>query len=137
MMNPLLQMVSYLKSSGLDPKLLELVNYRVSQINGCAYCLEMHYKEALANDEDALRLHSLPAFRECPFYTDKEKVVLEYAEILTKVASHEVKDSLVDRLKSFYSDSEIGDLTLAITLINSFNRINIAFLPTLGQYEAG
>ncbi|MDR8391392.1 carboxymuconolactone decarboxylase family protein [Aliifodinibius sp. S!AR15-10] len=126
-----------LKKSGLDLKLLELVKYRVSQINGCAYCLDMHHKELIEMGEEELRLHSLPAWRECPFYSDKERAVLAFAEAVTKADSTEIEDRFFEPLAEFYSKPEIAALTVAVTQINTWNRINKVFRPTPGNYTVG
>lgn len=123
----------YLKNCGLDEKLMELMKYRVSQINGCAYCLDMHHKEAINIGEDELRLHSLAAWRECPFYNKNEKAVLQYAEVLTK--NEENYKQAFDELSVYFSKSEIANLTLAITQINTWNRINKAFGIIPGNYK--
>lgn len=128
---------SYLKKSGFDLKLLELVKYRVSQINGCAYCLDMHHKEAIHLGETQLRLHSLPAWRECPFYSDQEKAALAFAEALTNANQQEVEDEVFEELQAFFSKEEIALLTLGITQINAWNRINKAFRFTPGNYTVG
>lgn len=127
---------SYLKGSGVDHKLLELLKYRVSQINGCAYCLDMHHKEAIAAGETELRLHSLAAWTECPFYNDKERAALAFAEALTD-ADHHAIDSTIDALSALFSKAEIADLTLAISQTNSWNRINCAFRRIPGNYTVG
>ncbi|SHF10907.1 alkylhydroperoxidase AhpD family core domain-containing protein [Fodinibius roseus] len=126
-----------LKKTGLDLKLLELVKYRVSQINGCAYCLDMHHKELLEMGEEELRMHSLPAWRECLFYTDKERAVLAFAEAVTKADSEGVDDQVFESLTKFYSKSEIAALTVGITQINTWNRINKVFGTTPGNYIVG
>ena len=125
----------YLKHSGLDLKLLTLMQYRVSQINGCGYCLDMHHKDAIHLGEEELRLHTLPAWKECPYYTDKEKAVLAYAEAMT--IHVDVDDAIFEGLKPFFSIKEITDLTLAIAQINSWNRLNCAFRSVPGYYEVG
>lgn len=127
----------YLEQSGLDPKLRELLSYRVSQINGCAYCLDMHHKELIHMGEDELHLYSLSAWQECPFYTDKEKAALAFAEAVTNTNTTDVDDKIFDRLKKFFSESEIVDLTIAVTQTNTWNRINKVFRPTPGNYEVG
>jgi AhpD family alkylhydroperoxidase len=124
----------YLKKSGLDLLLLELVKYRVSQLNGCAYCLDMHHKEAIALGETELRLHSLAAWRECPYYSEKERAVLAYAEALTTDRS---MDNAFDALSKLFSKAEIANLTVAVTQINSWNLINRAFRPVPGNYKVG
>lgn len=116
---------------------VKIKKYRVSQINGCAFCLDMHHKEALELGEEELRLHSLPAWRECPFYTDKERVVLAFAEAVTKADSTEIEDRFFEPLTDFYSKTEIAILTVAITQINTWNRINKVFRPTPGNYTVG
>ncbi|MGI9542416.1 MAG: carboxymuconolactone decarboxylase family protein [Cyclobacteriaceae bacterium] len=128
---------AYLKSSGLDLKLLELMKYRISQINGCAYCIDMHHKEAIHLGETELRVHSLAAWRECPFYDEKERAVLAFAEVLTIANLNAVEDEVYDNLSKFYSKVEIAILTLGITQINTWNRINKVFRSTPGQYKVG
>ena len=117
----------HLKASGLDHKLLELLKYRVSQINGCARCLDMHHKEAIRLGEAEQRLHTLAAWRDCPYYTDKERAVLAFAEALTNIGHSDIDDELYDGLAAFFSTNEIIDLTFAVTQINTWNRINRTF----------
>lgn len=126
-----------LKKSGLNLKLLELVKYRVSQINGCAFCLDMHHKELIEMGEEELRMHSLPAWRECPFYTDKERAVLAFAEAVTKADSEGINDQVFEPLTNFYTKSEIAALTVGVTQINTWNRINKVFRTTPGNYTVG
>ncbi len=126
-----------IKASGFDLKLLEMVKYRVSQINGCAFCLDMHHQEAIHLGETELRLHALPAWRECPFYTDAERAALAFAEALTQASTHGIDDALYQNLASHYSKDEVVVLTMAITAINSWNRINKAFGTTPGKYHVG
>lgn len=127
----------HIKNSGLDHKLLELIKTRVSQINGCAYCLDMHWKDAIAMGETEQRLYSLPAWKECPYYSDAEKAALAYAEAVTKIPQQEVTDEVFNTLSQHYNKAQIADLTLAITSINSWNRFNIAFRTTPGGYKVG
>jgi AhpD family alkylhydroperoxidase len=127
----------YLKKSGLDHKLLELIKTRVSQINGCAYCLDMHYKDAVAMGESEQRLYSLPAWKECPYYSEAERAALAYAEAVTNIPHQEVTDEVYNKLTQHYNKSAIADLTLAITSINTWNRFNIAFRTTPGGYKVG
>lgn len=127
----------YLKKSGLDLKLMELVKYRISQINGCAFCLDMHHKESLHLGESELRLYSLAAWRDCPFYSEKEKAVFAFAEVLTYPDHHGEDDEVFEKLQQFYSKDEIAILTLCITQINAWNRINRAFRTTPGNYIVG
>lgn len=127
----------FIKKSGIDPKLLELMKYRVSQINGCAYCLDMHHKEAIALCETELRLHSLLVWRECPYYTAEERAVLAYAEALTNINKEEISEAIFNELSSHFTKAAIADLTVAITQINSWNRINKAFGTIPGNYKQG
>lgn len=127
----------YLRKSPLDHKLLELVKYRVSQLNGCAYCLDMHYKEAIRLGETPLRLYSLSAWEECPYYSDAERLALSYAEALTLTTNKGVEDDLFEKLLERFSREEVADLTLAIAQINAWNRLNKAFRPVPGNYEPG
>ena len=127
----------YLKNSELDHKMLELMKYRVSQINGCAYCLDMHHKEAVAMGETEQRLHSLAAWKECPYYSDKERAVLAFAEALTFTHQQDVSEELYNALTQFFSKAEIADLTMAVTQINSWNRLNKTFRTIPGNYKVG
>jgi len=135
LMDGMMKTENYLRNSGLDMKLLTLMQYRVSQINGCGYCLDMHHKDAIHLGEEELRLHTLPAWKECPYYTDKERAVLAYAEALT--VDVDADDTVFDALKPFFSTKEIADLTVAIAQINSWNRINCAFRSVPGHYQVG
>lgn len=125
----------YVKKSGLDLKLTTLIKYRVSQINGCAYCLDMHHKEAIESGESELRLHTVIAWRECPYFTEAEKAALHFAESLTLIPQREIDDALFNELEGFYTKEQIALLTLAITQINSWNRINILFGSVPGNYQ--
>ncbi|GGG92956.1 alkyl hydroperoxide reductase AhpD [Parapedobacter pyrenivorans] len=125
---------SYLRKSTIDKQLLELVNFRVSQINGCAFCLDMHSKELRAAGETEQRLYGISAWRETPYYTDRERAAFAWAEAVT--ATH-VADEVYQLAKSQFSDEELIDLTLAITTINTYNRFNIAFATVPGGYEVG
>lgn len=124
----------YLKQSGFDLKLMELVKYRVSQLNKCGYCLDMHHQEALALGESELRLHTLISYKECPYFEDHEKAALEFAENLTLTAQIAVDDQLYGLLKKYYSEEQISILTLAITQINAWNRINKTVGAVPGSY---
>lgn len=126
----------YLKKSSLELKLQELVFMRVSQINGCAYCLDMHSKDALAHGENAERLFTLNAWRETPFFTDRERAALAWAEAVTAC---QVPDATYSRVKEHFTEEELVDLTLAVTTINTWNRFNIAFTnpEVVGTYRAG
>lgn len=125
---------AYLKKSPVEISLIELVLFRVSQINGCAYCLDMHYKDARAHGETEQRLYSISAWRETPYYTDKERAGLAWAEAVTNC---DVPDTTYNRVKEHFTEQELIDLTLAITTINTWNRINLAFPNTPGTYQVG
>ena len=135
LMTVMFSMGNYLKNNGLDEKLLDLVAYRVSQINGCAFCLDMHHKDAIHRGETEQRLHSLPAWRDCPWYSDAERAVLAYTDSLTTHA--DVDDNVFSTLTSFFNNKEIADLTFAIALTGSWNRFNKAFRTTPGTYQVG
>jgi AhpD family alkylhydroperoxidase len=126
-----------IRKSGLDQKLLELVRMRASQINGCAYCLDMHSKDARANGETEQRLYGLNAWRETPYYSDRERAALELTESLTLVAERGVPDEVFDRVKQQFSEDEIAHLSLAIVSINGWNRLNVAARTVPGGYVAG
>lgn len=117
----------YLKQSTLDQNLLHLIKLRVSQINGCAFCLDMHWKDLKAAGEADRRLYSLDAWRETPFYTDRERAALEWSESVTKITEGHVPDEVYDQVRQHFSEVELVDLTLAITAINGWNRLSVAF----------
>jgi len=127
---------AYLKKSLIEQGLQELVEYRVSQINGCAYCLDMHSKDAIAHGESAQRLFCVSAWRETPFFNDREKAALAWAEA---VNACNIPDAIFTSVKEQFTDEELIDLTLVITSINAWNRFNIAFTTpaTVGTYQAG
>jgi AhpD family alkylhydroperoxidase len=120
--------------SGLDPGLIELVKMRTSQINGCAYCLDMHSKDARARGETEQRLYGLDAWRETPYYTERERAALEWTEAVTLVSQTHVPDEAFEVVKEQFSDEEIMNLTLAIVAINGWNRIAIGFRLVPGDY---
>ncbi|HEY9002753.1 MAG TPA: carboxymuconolactone decarboxylase family protein [Mucilaginibacter sp.] len=128
---------TYLKNSMIEQELLNLIYYRVSQINGCAFCLDMHSKDLLAKGEDQQRLLVLNAWREAPFYTDRERAALGWAEAVTNITDGHVRDSDYEIARAQFSEEELIDLTIATITINSYNRINIAFRTTAGTYKAG
>ncbi|MEH6680275.1 MAG: carboxymuconolactone decarboxylase family protein [Sediminicola sp.] len=125
---------NYLKRATIERQLLELVDFRVSQINGCAYCLDMHSKELRNMGETEQRIYGLSAWRDAPYYSEREKAALEWAEAVTRA---KVKDEIYELAKTEFSDGELVDLTLAITAINTWNRINLAFPQTPGTYKVG
>ena len=126
---------NYLHQSGIDLHLVELLKYRISQLNHCAYCLDMHYKEALNMGEEPLRLYSVSAWRECPYYSEKEQVALELAEALTDLPRHHIEETLFEKLKQFFNVQEIALLTLARAQINSWNRLQQVMRSRPGEYK--
>lgn len=124
-----------LRNSGLEPALRELVKTRASQINGCAYCLDMHTKDARAQGETEQRLYALNAWRETPFYTDRERAALEWTEQLTLIAERDVPDELYVRMRAHFSEEELAYLTLAVVQINGWNRLAISFRAPAGTYQ--
>jgi len=125
------------KSGKLDQNLVTLIDMRVSQINGCAYCLDMHSKDLRAAGETEQRLYVLNAWREAPFYTEKERAALEWAEAVTLLKDREVPDEVYEIARAQFSEEELIDLTIAVTAINTWNRINIAFRTEPGGYVPG
>ncbi len=132
----MLNMETYVRGSGLEHSLLELVKTRVSQINGCAYCLDMHTKDARAAGETEQRLHVLAAWREAPFYTERERAALAWAEAVTLVATNDLPDALYKEVRAQFDEKALVDLTLAIVTINGWNRIAIGFRADVGSYKA-
>lgn len=126
---------SYLRQCGLDVKLLDLINLRVSQINGCAYCLDMHWKDLRAAGETEQRLYGLDAWRESPYYTERERAALGWAEAVTRVADGHVTDEVFEEAHRHFNDEELANLTLGVVAINGWNRLNIAYRTTPGTYQ--
>jgi AhpD family alkylhydroperoxidase len=126
---------SYVRRCGLEPALLELVKLRASQINGCAYCIDMHTKDARARGETEQRLYALTAWRETPFFNDRERAALAWAEAVMEVAQAHVPDEVYESVRRQFSDKELVDLTLAVAAINSWNRLAISFRKAPGTYQ--
>ncbi len=126
----------YIHGCGLEPALLELVKMRASQINGCAYCLDMHSKDARAAGETEQRLYALNAWREAPFYSERERAALVWTEAVTLVADTHVPDDAHAQVAQQFNERELLDLTLAITTINSWNRLAISSRMEVGGYRA-
>lgn len=127
---------SFVDKSGLDHSLVHLIKLRVSFINSCAYCIDMHYKDAIAEGEDPKRLYSLPAWRETPYYTPQEQAVLEFAEELTYLPANKNADDIHEELNKYYSKEEIAKITMAVVAINQWNRFVRSFGPTPGLHKA-
>jgi len=125
----------YVRRCGLEHSLLELVKTRVSQINRCAYCIDMHTKDARAAGETEQRLYALSAWRETPFFTERERAALEWAEELTLISENDVPDELYTRVREQFSEEELMNLTLAVIAINGWNRLAIPFRSVPGSYQ--
>ena len=123
--------------AGFDRGLLDLVRMRASQINGCAYCLDMHSKDARANGESEQRLYALNAWRETPFYSPRERAALEWTEALTLVSETHVPDEVYEQVREQFSEEELAQLSLAVVAINGWNRLNVAARTVPGDYVAG
>lgn len=124
-----------LHQSGLEASLISLIDMRVSQINGCAFCLDMHWKDAKAAGETDQRLYSLDAWRETPYYTERERAALAWAEATPKITEGHVPDELYEATRGHFSEKEIVDLTLAVIAINGWNRFAISFRAEAGTYQ--
>ncbi len=129
------EMEANLRHSGLEPALLELMKMRASQMNGCAFCLDMHSKDARAAGETEQRLYGLNAWRETPYYTDRERAALAWTEALTNIQQGHVPDAVFEEVRKHFSDEEIANLTLAVNQINAWNRIAISFRVVPGSYQ--
>lgn len=131
----MLQLEQYVRGSGINPTLLELIKIRASQINGCAFCIDMHTKDARLQGETEQRIYALNGWRETPFFTPKERAVLALTEALTLIATDRVSDALYQEVSQFFSPEQIANLLLAIITINGWNRIVIATRAIPGTYE--
>lgn len=125
----------YVDECGLEKPLLELVKTRASQINGCAYCLDMHTKDARHHGESEQRLYALSAWRETPFYTERERAALAWTEAVTLIADDHAPDELYAEVRQHFTEEELVNLTLAIVTINSWNRLAISFRIVPGTYQ--
>jgi AhpD family alkylhydroperoxidase len=121
--------------SGLEPALLELVRLRASQLNGCAYCIDMHWKDARARGESEQRLYGLDAWREAPYYSDRERAALAWTEAVTRLADGHVPDEMFRQVREQFGEAELVNLTLAVVAINGWNRFAIAFRSPPGTYQ--
>jgi len=131
----MLGLEKYLHTCGLEESLLHLVKLRASQINGCAYCLDMHWKDLRAIGEKEQRLYSLDAWRECPYYTERERAALAWTEAVTLITNGHVPDALYEEVRSSFSEKELADLTCAVATINAWNRLAISARSTPGTYQ--
>ena len=132
----LYEIEKYVAGSGLEHKLLHLMKMRASQINGCAYCLDMHSIDARVEGETEQRLYTLEAWAETPFFSDRERAALAWTEAVTNVSQTHVPDDVFEEVKKHFSEKEIVDLTLALAMINLWNRIAISLRAVPGHYRA-
>ena len=126
---------AYVRESGLEKSLLELVKIRASQINGCAYCLDMHTKDARAAGETEQRIYTLSAWRETPFFSDRERAALLWAETLTTLSQNDVPDNVFEEVHQQFSDEELVNLSMAVVAINGWNRLAVGFRSVPGTYQ--
>jgi len=131
----MLGLEQYARQSGLEPALRELVKIRASQINGCAFCLDMHTKDARAAGETEQRLYTLPAWRDTPFFSERERAALAWTEAVTRVSESHVPDETYETVREHFTEKELVDLTLAIVAINGWNRLAISFRTVPGSYQ--
>jgi len=129
----LLGVAAFLAHSGLDTNLLELISMRASEINGCSWCLDYHSKHLRQQGETEQRLYLLSGWRDAPVYTPRERIALEWTEALTLIAGHTIPDDLYQRAREQFSETELANLTIAVGLINVWNRINVAFHTDLSS----
>ncbi len=131
----MLGLARYVETTGLEQSLLNLVFMRASQLNGCAWCLDMHSKDARAEGESEQRIYMLSAWQEAPFYSDRERAALAWTEAVTLVAESHVPDDVYEEARKQFSEKELVDLTLAIIEINGWNRLNVSFRTVPGDYK--
>lgn len=134
-LNAFYEVEKYIASSGLDEKLVQLMKMRASQINGCAYCLDMHSIDARAAGETEQRLYTLDAWRETPFFNDRERAALSWTEAITNVSQTHVPDEVFEEVKKQFSEKEIVDLTVVAGMINVWNRLAISMRAVPGHYR--
>jgi AhpD family alkylhydroperoxidase len=125
----------YIRQSGLEPDIFELVRVRASQINGCAFCIDMHTKEARAAGESEQRLYALDAWRETPFFSEREQAALEWTEAVTRVSERHVPDEVYERAREQFTEKELVELTMAVVATNGWNRLAISTRAVPGSYQ--
>ncbi len=134
--DPMRGLERYLHECAIEEKLVHLVKLRASQINGCAYCLDMHWKDLRALGETEQRLYSLDAWEECPYYSERERAALAWTDAVTRLADGRVPDAVYERVRPHFDDRELADLTLVVATINAWNRLSIAARTTPGAYQS-
>lgn len=131
----LIQQETYIRSSGIEDRIIELVKLRASQINGCAFCIDMHTKDARSHGESEQRLYAVSAWHEAPFFTERERAALLWAEQVTLISRDHVPDAIYNEVRKQFSEKELVDLTLAVIAINSWNRLAVTFRTLAGTYK--
>jgi len=131
----MLALEDYVRSTGLEPSLLELVKLRASYLNGCAYCVDMHTKDARAAGETEQRLYAVPVWRDTPFFTPRERAALEWTEAVTVLGRDAVPEATYDAARAHFDEVELVHLTMAIVAINGWNRLSVAFHSEVGGYQ--
>ena len=131
----MLSLTKAVEHSGLERSLIHLVEVRASQINGCAYCIDMHTKDARAEGETEQRLYALNAWRETPFFSDRERAALEWTEALTRIAESQAPDNVYERMRQQFDEQQLVALTFAAVVINAWNRLSISFRAPAGTYQ--
>jgi AhpD family alkylhydroperoxidase len=132
----LLGLEQYLKHSALELPLLHLIKLRASQVNGCAYCIDMHWKDLKAIGESEQRLYGLDAWEESPYYSERERAALAWTEAVTRITDGHASDDVYERVRTQFNEKELTDLTLAIATINAWNRLAISLRAVPGAYQA-
>jgi len=127
--------LSHASTEGVDKQLFHLIKIRASQINGCAYCIDMHTKEARAAGETEQRIYALSAWRETPFFSDRERAALDWTETVTLVSETHIPDDAFARASKQFNEQELIQLTFAVIVINSWNRLSVSFRPVVGSYQ--
>jgi len=131
----MLSLSQTVETSGIDRRLLELVKIRASQMNGCAYCIDMHTKDARAIGETEQRIYALNAWRETPFFSERERAALEWTETVTRVGDTHVPDDVYARVHEHFDDADLVALTMAVVVINGWNRLAVSFRAPAGSYQ--
>lgn len=131
----MLALEGYLATCGLEHRLVLLLKLRVSQMNGCAYCIDMHWKDLRADGESEQRLYGLDAWRESPYYSDRERAALEWAESITRITSGHVPDAVYESTRAHFSEKEVSDLMFVVTTINAWTRLAISARTVPGRYQ--
>ena len=131
----MLGLEEYLRQCGLDESLLDLVKLRASQVNGCAYCIDMHWKDLRARGENEQRLYGLDAWEESPYYNERERAALAWTEAVTNIRDGHVRDEVYQNVRKHFSEKEMADLTLAVAAINAWNRLAISARTEPGNYQ--